>query len=417
MVRARGCFDRLILAPLRPIAIAIAAATILAGCDIGYLTRAAYEGGRLLWHRKPISQVLSRPNLAEDTRAKLETVLAVRKFAADRLGLNVGGAYRTVTQVDSGAIVWIVMAAPRTSLTPYTWWFPIVGAVPYRGYFSHDRANAEAADLEAQGFDTHVRSAIAFSSLGFFDDPLLSNLLRLDRVELAGVIIHELFHRTYFLASDVMFDESAATYVGSRGAVDFFTETEGASSADAIAARGVYDSDLKFSAFLLQEEARLLRLYQSGLPRDEILKQREPIFAEINRDYAALKPSLSGLERFDLDREKLNNAVLLNYLLYFHDLNNFAALQRIEHGDLRATIARIIELAKSDRSDPFYAIWEATLNAPAETSEPPLVPLPTPPETSSPAKAGAESIAPSTSAAVKRSATSAVMPPVPPLPH
>jgi predicted aminopeptidase len=414
MVRSRGCFDRLIRGRLRPIAIAIAAATILSGCDIGYLTRAAYEGGRLLWHRKPISQVLARPNLPEDTRAKLETVLAVRKFAADRLGLNVGGAYQTVTQVDSRAIVWIVMAAPRTSLTPYTWWFPIVGAVPYRGYFSHDRANAEAADLEAQGFDTHVRSAIAFSSLGFFDDPLLSNLLGLSRVELAGVIIHELFHRTYFLASDVMFDESAATYVGNRGAVDFFSETEGPNSADAIAARGIYDSDLKFSAFLLQEEARLLRLYQSGLPRDEILKQREPIFADINRDYAALKPSLSGLERFDLDREKLNNAVLLNYLLYFHDLNNFAALQRLEHGDMRATIARIIELAKSDRSDPFYAIWQATLKAPADTSVLPAVPVP---ETTAPAIAGEQSEPSSIATDVKRSAASAIVPPAPPRPH
>ncbi len=344
-----------------------AAATMLAGCDIGYLTRAAYEGGRLLWHRKSITQVLTRTDLTEDTRAKLETVLAVRKFAADRLGLNVGGAYKTVTQVDSGAIVWIVMAAPRASLTPYTWWFPIVGAVPYRGYFSHDDANAEAADLEAQGFDTNVRSAVAFSSLGFFNDPLLSNLLKLDRVELAGVIIHELFHRTYFLASNVMFDESAATYVGSRGAVDFFTETEGANSADAIAARGVYDSDLKFAAFLLQEEDRLLRLYQSGLPEEEILKRREPLFASINRDYSTFAPTLSGLERFDLDRVKLNNAVLLNYLLYFHDLENFAALERIQHGDLKATIERIIELAKSNTDDPFYAIWQATLNAPAAT--------------------------------------------------
>lgn len=340
---------------------------MLAGCDIGYLTRAAYEGGRLLWHRQSITQVLTRTDLPEDTRAKLQTVLAVRKFAADRLGLKVGGAYQTVTQVDRRAIVWIVMAAPRTSLTPYTWWFPIVGAVPYRGYFSHDDANAKAADLEAHGYDTHVRSAVAFSSLGFFDDPLLSNLLKLDRVELAGVIIHELFHRTYFLAGSVMFDESAATWVGGRGAVDFFTETEGANSADAIAARGVYESDLKFAAFLLQEEARLLRLYQSGLPEAEILKRRESIFVGINRDYATLAPTLSGLERFDLDREKLNNAVLLNYLLYFHDLDSFAALERLQHGDLKATIQRIIELAKSNTDDPFYAIWRATLNAPATT--------------------------------------------------
>jgi predicted aminopeptidase len=369
MGHLRTLARRLCRVSIRLLALTIATATTLGGCDLGYLTHAAYEEGRLLWHRQPISDVLTRSDLAADTRAKFETVLAVRKFADDRLRLNVGGAYKTVTQVDSGAVVWIVMAAPRTSLTPYTWWFPIVGAVPYRGYFSHDDANAEAAGLEARGFDTHVRAAVAFSSLGFFNDPLLSNLLKLDRVELAGVIIHELFHRTYFLASNVMFDESAATYIGSRGAVEFFSETEGANSADAIAARGVYESDLKFAAFLLQEEARLLRLYQSGLPENEILKRRALIFVGINQDYAKLKPTLSGLERFDLDREKLNNAVLLNYLLYFHDTDNFAALERINQGDLKRTILQIIELAKSNRDDPFYAIWRATLNAPPSVAE------------------------------------------------
>ncbi len=334
---------------------------LFTGCsDVCYLSRAAFEGGRLLWRRKPITTVLARSDLPSDIRARLATTLAVRKFDQDKLGLKVGGAYQTVTQVDRRAIIWVVMAAPRDSLTPYTWWFPIVGNVPYRGYFDKDAAEAEAAKMEATGYDTYVRSAIAFSSLGFFNDPLLSNLLVLDRVELAGVITHELFHRTYFLASDIMFDESAATWVGSRGGWAFFADAEGASSADALAAQGIYESDLKFANFLLQEQARLLGLYQSGLPRDQILMRRVEVFAAINRDYAKLKPSLSGLERFDMDKIKLNNAVLLNYLIYFHDLKNFATLERIHHGDLRATIAAIIALAKSHPSNPFFAIWDAT---------------------------------------------------------
>jgi len=335
----------------------------LAGCDASYIARGAYEEARLLWNRKPISRELANRDLPADVRAKLETVLEVRKFAADNLQLNVGGAYKTVTQVDQRAIVWVVMAAPRDSLKPYLWWFPIVGYVPYRGYFSRDQAKAEAATMEAGGYDTYTRPAIAFSSLGFFNDPLLSNLLDLDRVELAGVIIHELFHRTYFLKSDVMFDESSANWIGNRGAMDFFTQTEGASSPDTIAAREIYQSDMKFAAFLLQEEARLLRLYDSGLPHQEILKRRLQMFGAINADYAELKPALSGLERFDLDKQQLNNAVLLNYLLYFHDLDNFAGLEGMHHGDTRATIRAIIELARDEPEDPFHAIWKATLNA------------------------------------------------------
>jgi predicted aminopeptidase len=337
--------------------LAVAAATMLAGC---YLTRGAYEEARILWNRRPIAQVIANPELDPEVRARLQTVLAVRDFARDHLGLKTGGAYTAISPVDSGAIVYVVMAAPRDSLEPYLWWFPIVGYVPYRGYFNESEAHALAADLEEKGYDTMVRPAVAFSSLGFFNDPLLSNLLGLSRVELAGVIIHELFHRTYFLASDVIFDESAANYVGSRGAVEFFKDTEGDSSPDTIAARGVFDSDMKFSHFLLQAEAKLLWIYDSDLSKDEKLKRREAAFEEIKSDYAKLKPTLSGLERFDLDKEPLNNAVLLNYLIYFHELDDFAALERVNHGDLRATIARIIDLAKANPDDPFYAIWDAS---------------------------------------------------------
>ncbi len=347
---------------------AVAAAILLAGCNIGYIARGAYEEARILWNRKPIPEVIANPELAPEVRARLETVLAVRDFARDHLGLKVGGAYTTVSPVDKGAIVYVVMAAPRDSLEPYEWWFPIVGSVPYRGYFNEDQAHALAAEMESKGYDTMVQPAVAFSSLGFFNDPLLSNLLRLDKVELAGVITHELFHRTYFLPSNVTFDESAANYVGNRGAVEFFKQTEGDSAPDTIAARGVFDSDLKFARFLLVAQGKLLTIYTSNLSSDEKLKRRAIAFEEIKADYAKLKPTLSGLERFDLDKEPLNNAVLINYLIYFKDLDNFAALERRNHGDLRTTIERIIELAKAHPDDPFYAIWEATRDAPPAQS-------------------------------------------------
>ena len=346
---------------LRIIAL-IVAPILLSGC---YVSRAAYEEGRILWNRKPIDDTLARADLSKEIREKLETVLAVRKFAADQLGENVGGAYESIAPVDKNAIVYVVMAAPRDSLVPYTWWFPIVGRVPYRGYFDQTDALAEAASLEAQGLDTMVRPSIAFSSLGFFRDPLLTNLLKLDRVELAGVLIHELFHRTYYLASDAMFDESAANYVGSAGAVAFFAATDGESAASTRAAREILASDLKFARFLLQEQVRLLDIYMADLPKDKLDQRREAAFAAIKADYAALAPTLSGLERFDLDKQPLNNAVLVNYLIYFHQLDNFAALDRMNHGDLKATIAQIISIAKAHPDDPFYAISQVVRDAPA----------------------------------------------------
>jgi len=195
-------------------------------------------------------------------------------------------------------------------------------------------------------------------------------MLRVNHIELAGIIIHELFHRTYFLASDVMFDESAATYVGSAGAVKFFEASEGPGSADAAAARGILDADLKFGRFLNAQAARLTELYASGLPRDEILKRRVNIFESIKAEYAQLKPQLSGLERFDLDKQPLDNAVLINYLIYFHDLDSFAKLERIYGGNLHDTIKAIIALAESDRENPFDAIERATRVGPPRAVAP-----------------------------------------------
>jgi predicted aminopeptidase len=336
----------------------------LCGCDLSYLAHGACAEVRLLWNRKPIDQVLQKKDLDPRLRSNLELVLQVRRFAADNLGEDVGGAYETVTNVDQSAITWVLMAAEPDRLTPHTWYFPIVGSVPYKGYFRKSQAEAAAAAMEAEGYDTFVRPAVAFSSLGYFNDPLLSNLLGLDRVVLAGVIIHELFHRTYFLASNVMFDESAANYVGSRGAVAFFDYLKGPKSEESAAARAVLQSDLKFGDFLESEEGKLLDLYHSGKTREQILKERKVLFSQIQADYVKLKPQLSGMERFDLDKIKLNNAVLINYQLYFHKLHDFATLDAMYQCDLRATIGAIIDLAKSNTDDPFAAIHQAVQSPP-----------------------------------------------------
>jgi predicted aminopeptidase len=336
----------------------------LCGCDIAYLAHGACSEIHLLWNRRPISAVLDKSDISNSVRSKLEMVLQVRHFAADNLGLNVGGAYDTVTQVDRSTVTWVLMAAEPDQLSPYTWYFPIVGSVPYKGYFNKPAAQAAAASLEARGLDTLIRSAVAFSSLGYFNDPLLSNLLGLGHVVLAGVIIHELFHRTYFLAGDAMFDESAANYVGSRGAMAFFDHLKGPKSEEAAAARSVLASDMKFGKFLEREEGKLEALYYSGRPRAEILKRRTAVFHEIQADYTKLKPELSGMDRFDLDKVKLNNAVLINYQLYFHNLDDFAALDAIHQCDLRATIEAIISLAKGSPEDPFGAIRNAVKSVP-----------------------------------------------------
>ena len=123
-----------------------------------------------------MDQVLARPNLDAATRDKLAMVLRVRQFVEQDLGFKTGGSYQTLTEIAQPPIVYVVTAAPRTKLEPYTWWFPVIGRVAYKGYFSQGEAKQEMQRLEAQGYDTYMRPASAFSTLGWFSDPLLPHL-------------------------------------------------------------------------------------------------------------------------------------------------------------------------------------------------------------------------------------------------
>jgi predicted aminopeptidase len=127
------------------VATALALLVSTAGCSPGYVLRAGYEEAKLLWRRQPITELLQQDTLDATTRRKFELVLRVREFAHNDLGLNVNGRYSTYATVDAAQLVHVVTAAERFRLEPYTWWFPIVGSVPYKGYFSEDEARAEAA--------------------------------------------------------------------------------------------------------------------------------------------------------------------------------------------------------------------------------------------------------------------------------
>ena len=164
--------------------------SIVSGCSPIYVLRAAYEEGKILWRREPIANFIQNSEVPQDTNEKLRLVLAVREYARDVLKLNVGGSYSSYSYVDRPDLTYIVVAAPKTELRPYTWWFLIVGSVPYKGYFSKQDAEAEIERLKAEGYDTNMRTSAAFSTLGWFDDPLLSHLLKYDRVMLSEIVFH-----------------------------------------------------------------------------------------------------------------------------------------------------------------------------------------------------------------------------------
>src|SRR5690606_4806050 len=141
-----------------------------------------------------------------DVRRKLELVLQARAFADSQLGLAVGESYTTYSWVDSDTLLMVLSAARKDRFVPYTWWFPIVGRVPYKGFFNFNEAYQEARELEAEGYDTHVRPSAAFSTLGWFNDPVLNTVLRYDDVSLVSTVVHEILHNSIFVPGKVGFN-------------------------------------------------------------------------------------------------------------------------------------------------------------------------------------------------------------------
>jgi predicted aminopeptidase len=330
------------------------------GCSPTYVLRAGYEEAKILWRRQPIDRLLSDPQLDARTRVQLETVQLVRRFAADTLRLRVGGSYSTLSEVDGQQAVHVVTAARRFELRPHLWWFPIIGNVPYKGYFDASEAAAEARRLEASDHDTLVRPAIAFSTLGWFDDPVLSTVLRYERVLLAESILHELLHNTVYVAGHADFDESFATFVGHRGCIEFFSSL--GDTAALQRATAAWSDALRFSDFLEALVQRLRAAY--AMPMTPA--QRDDLFESAQLEFRALPMQTSRYS--DFGARPLNNAIILHEWLYARALRSFEAVAQ-RQPDLARTVELVISSVKRRSATPFDALAELARAAQTETRE------------------------------------------------
>jgi predicted aminopeptidase len=329
--------------------------SVISGCSPLYLMRAAYEEGKILWRREPIADYLGKPDLVPDTEEKLRLVLQVRDYAKDVLKMNVGGSYTTYSYVDRPDLAFIVTAAPRTELKPYTWWFLFVGTVPYKGYFTKEDAEQAAAELQADGYDTNIRTTAAFSTLGWFDDPVLSHLLRYGKVTLAEIIFHELLHSTFYVKGAGDFNESFANFVGARAAIEFFRDQRGATSAEYQEAIQSWQEELEFSEFIEDFAKSLDELYRRNIPYEDKLRLRQELFQKAKDDWLLRIGDLpkSRFRRFS--EQPLNNAVVINYLLYFRNLKLFEEVYQAKGQNLVATI-EVVRRAVEEGGDPFERV-------------------------------------------------------------
>jgi predicted aminopeptidase len=337
---------------------ALAVALASAACSPGYVLRAAWEEAKILHRRQPIARIVADPSTDAETRRKLQLVLEARAFAADSLELNAGKSYTLFSRVESDTLAMVLSAAYKDRFQAKTWWFPIVGSVPYKGYFELDDALRAARDLERKGLDTYLRPTAAFSTLGWFNDPLLSTLLRYDDVALANTVIHEIFHNTFYAPGQATFNESLASFVGARGAIEFFCRRDGPASGRCRQARAAWEDDLLFGAFLAGLVEELEALYgRAELTSEQKIALREEVFRRGRDRYAAeVRPKLQ-VENFDrFLRDQLNNATLISRRIYYHRLDLFERVYRSRGGDVRRAVDEMVAAARSNKSDPYAAV-------------------------------------------------------------
>ncbi len=340
-----------------------------------YLLRGAWEEAKILARRQPLTDLLAQPGTSPALRAKLELVLAARAFAHDSLGLDVGRSFTSFSQTGHDTLTLALSAAYRDRLKAYTWWFPVVGRVPYKGYFDFDEARRQERALNARGFDTRLGAVSAFSTLGWFADPLLPSTLRADSLNLANTVIHELTHNTYYAPGGAVFNESFANFVGSRGAERFFRSRGQTSAAAEVAAR--WDDEKVLGRFWAALYAQVDTAFKAR-PGDEPaqvaarIAARDSIFAEARRHLREdIAPRLKTISIRAVERVRLDNAVLMSRRVYVTDLDAFDAVRAKYGGDLRRTIAEIIGAAKADNAKkPFEAVRRLA-GMPATPAAPP----------------------------------------------
>ena len=282
---------------------------LLGGCQSGYYWHLWRGHHAMMAGREPVDQVLADPALAATERQQLRLSRSLLAFAEQQLALPVGDAYQQYVQLDRDWVVWNLFAAPAYSLTPQQWCYPLLGCAGYRGYFDQQRAEQAAAALREKGLDVYGSGAIAYSTLGWFADPLTSVMLQGDALWFSELLFHELVHRRYYRKGDTGFNESLATAVAREGVRRWLAEQGDPAAAATLRQRDA--ARQTFLALITTTRAALTDLYQSAQPEAIMAAQKAAIIADLRRRYAAARqaqPALAGYAGFFAG--PLNNAQL-----------------------------------------------------------------------------------------------------------
>ncbi|HEU4531927.1 MAG TPA: aminopeptidase [Steroidobacteraceae bacterium] len=316
----------------------------LAGC---YAMQAARGQWSVMAKREPIQEVIARPETPATLKTSLATVLDVRRFATQELGLPDNGSYRSYADIGRAYVVWNVFATPRFSIEPRRWCFPVAGCVAYRGYFAEKGARSFAQRLEEDGLDVYVGGVAAYSTLGHFEDPVLNTMIGWSDVQLAAIIFHELSHQLLYVPGDSSFNESFASVVEGEGVRRWLRAQN--READLDAYRGQQRRYGQFVDLLIDTRQRLDQLYRSGVAEDEMQRAKEATFAQLAEDHTRLKQQWGGRSAFDRwFASGVNNAHLVSVATYEECVTGIQAVLDAAGGDLQEFYARMRAIAELD---------------------------------------------------------------------
>jgi predicted aminopeptidase len=272
-------------------------------------------------------------------------VLAAREFAVTELGLPNNGSYRSYADLERPFAVWNVFATPELSIAPREWCLLMVGCVTYRGYFARDKAQAFAAELRAQGYDVYVAGVAAYSTLGWFSDPMLNTILRRGDTEVAALLFHELAHQQLYVKGDSTFNESFATVVELEGARRWLAR-RGDAAAFAEYAQRLTRRE-QFSQLVLKYRARLDELFRSAASDDDKRAGKRALLRQLKDEYASVRSTWGDDRRYDAYfTQELNNAQLAAVGTYHRHVPPLQVLLAESGGDLPAFYAAAAELAR-----------------------------------------------------------------------
>jgi predicted aminopeptidase len=331
---------------------------VLSGCASPLYYAQAISGQlEILAKRRPIEEVLSDPATPVQTRDQLELAQRLRDFASQALALPDNQSYRRYADLDRPFAVWNVFAAPELSLEPKKWCFIVAGCVSYRAYFARDKAEQFAADLKRENYDVYIGGVPAYSTLGWFEDPLLNTFIQRSEADLAGLLFHELAHQKIYVSGDSAFNESFATVIELEGVKRWFQQSGNAKEAEAY--RLKVQRREQFTALVLKHRARLKEIYDSILSDAEKRAAKARVFEELRNEYAKLKTGWNGYAAFDnWFKQDLNNAHLAAIGLYHQHVAAFQALLAQHGGDL-ATFYREVERLAQLPSDERDVVLQA----------------------------------------------------------